>query len=502
MKPKQKVVLVILDGWGLYKEYPGNAVALAKTPHFDHLWEKYGNAVLTCDGESIGLPEGQVGTSEVNHFTIGAGTVVFQDLVRINRSIADESFFANDALVGACQWAKNHRSRLHIMGLVSDGGVHSHEEHLYALLDMARREGVSEVLLHVFTDGRDTRPTSSIKSIRRLEEKIADQHLGKIVSIVGRYFSMDRDHNWDRTDKAFNLLTKAQGTPASSPQAGITASHQTDLTDEFIEPIWLGDKDDVLKANDALIFANFRTDRVRQLTERILDQGPKPIYFATMTKYNPAYNVEVAFPLVSIETTLGEVLANAGLKQLRVTETEKFPHMTFFFNCKREEPYEGEDRIMLDSYSDVKTHDQKPQMRASEIADQIIEAVQNGSHDVILANICNADMVGHSGIVEAGIKACEAADKALGRIAEATLKAGYALLVTADHGNADMMIDEETGGPHTSHTNNPVPFIVVDKKCEKLARTSGTLIDIAPTILAILGVSKPSAMTGESLLGE
>ncbi len=353
----------------------------------------------------------------------------------------------------------------------------------------------------MFTDGRDTRPTSSPTALSALEAAMQENHLGRLVSVVGRYFAMDRDHNWERTDKAYDLLTKGKGTRAETALDAVRISHQAGTTDEFIEPIFLGDPDDdVIKEGDAIIFANFRNDRTRQLSERFLEQGPKNIFFATMTQYHPAYNVAVAYRPHTIAVTLGGLISAQQWKQVRITETEKFPHVTFFMNCKQEEAYEGEDRIMMDSNSDVPTHDFKPVMRAPEITDQVVEAMIAEKYELIIANICNADMVGHTGNIPAAITACEAVDKALSRIEAAALEHDYAVIVIADHGNADQMIDEITGEMHTSHTLNPAPFILITKETKELLRNSGTLIDIAPTICTLLGIEVPGEMTGTSFI--
>lgn len=500
---KNRVALIILDGWGLNKEYPGNAITLANTPTWDHLWNDYSSAVLQASGESVGLPEGQMGTSEVNHFTIGAGRILFQSLVKINRAVDDNSFFENKAFIKACDHVKKNNSSLHIMGLLSDGGVHSHQEHIWSLLTLAKQQGIdpNKVFIHAFTDGRDTLPHNSLKYMQQLQDQIDEQGIGKIKSVVGRYFAMDRDHNWERIDKAFELLTQAKGAKFTSTTQAITQSYKNDLTDEFIEPAWIdGDEEGKIEDNDAVIFANFRNDRAKQLTERFIDKGPKNLCFVTMTEYSPNYLVEVAYPSEDTENILGDILSDNKIKQLRVTETEKFAHLTFFLNCKREDPYEGEDRIMLDSYSDIKTHDQKPQMRAFDIAKELTQEFESGHHQVIFSNICNGDMVGHTGNIPATIEACQVVDQCLKQIVDSALANDVTVLITADHGNCDEMIEEDTGEKLTSHSTNPVPLILISNKFKVLKDEHGSLIDIAPTILTMLEIDTPDDMTGESLV--
>lgn len=498
----KKVLLIVLDGWGLYKPYPGNAIELATKPFYDSLWKNFPTAVLDASAQSVGLPEGQMGTSEVNHFTIGAGRVEFQDLVRINRAIDDGSFFDKSAFVKACEFVKKNQSTLHLAGLISAGGVHAHEDHMIALVKMAKKHGVQNVAIHVMTDGRDTPPTSAITSVARLEQALVDIGLGRIVSVIGRYFAMDRDHNWDRTDQAFLLMTKGRGEQFSSAQKAIEASYQKQITDEFIEAAVIGGPGEIatVQEHDAFIFANFRIDRPRQLTQRFLEKGPKNMCLVTMTRYEPSYAVDVAFAPQPIPISLGQVLSEAGVKQLRITETEKFAHMTFFVNCKKEEPFEGEDRVMFDSYSDIKTHDQRPQMRAPDIAKAIVADIEAGLHQVIFTNLCNADMVGHSGNIPATIKAVETIDQALSEIIPVAKKNGFSVIITADHGNADMLRDIETDAPITSHTLNQVPFILISDQYKKMNRSFGTLIDVAPTILTMLGLPIPDAMTGKSFI--
>jgi len=498
-----KVILIILDGWGLREGIKGNAIKLARTPNFDRFWKTYPHAVLKASGEAVGLPKGQIGTSEVCHMTIGAGRIILQDLVKINKAIEDKSFFKNKSFISAFEHVKKNNSVLHIKGLISPGGVHSHQNHIYALLQMAKQYKVEKVYIHVFTDGRDVLPKSAINYVQKLQDFIDKLGLGEIASVCGRYYSMDRDHNWERTDKAFNMLIKGEGEKYKTAREAIEKSYKNNITDEFIKPCLIelkSGKIGVIKDNDAVIFANFRSDRPRQLVERFLSKGPKNLKYVTMGQYNPDYQVEVAFQPIEIKNTLGEIISKAGLKQLRITETEKFAHLTFFMNSKKQEPFDKEDRIMLDSYSDIATHDKRPEMRTPDISREIVEDIKSNSHQVIFTNLCNADMVGHTGNLKAAIKGVEAVDKAIGEIGKGAQKRGFNIIITADHGNAEEMIDEETGGILTAHTANPAPFILISKKYKKLRMNKGTLIDIAPTILKVLHLKKPLEMTGKSLV--
>lgn len=490
--------MIILDGWGLSDSEKGNAIRMAKTPNFTKFWNTYPHLSLEASGLSVGLPEGQIGTSEVNHMIIGAGRIIYQDLVRINKSIEDGSFFKNEAFLAATDHVKKHNSSLHILGLISRGGVHTYQEHIYALLKLAQQQDVKKVYVHAFTDGRDTLPKSGIEFVGELQKFMDVLGVGKIATICGRYFAMDRDHNWARTDKAFQLLTEGKGEIFNSPTEAIKASYEKNVTDEFIEPIFLGEG--IVKENDAVIFANFRNDRPRQITEKFLASGIKNLLFVTMTQYNPDYKVLIAFPQFNIKNCLGEAISAAKLKQVRITETEKFAHLTFFLNCKHESAFEGEDRILLDSYSDIKTHDERPQMRALDIAKEVVDDMKSKIHDVIFTNICNCDMVGHTGNIPAAIIGVETIDKVLGDIVSEAKNDNYDVIITADHGNAEEMIDEKTGEMKTAHTLNKVPFILVSDKFKDLNRLDGGLQDVAPTILKILDVSQPSEMTGKSLV--
>jgi 2,3-bisphosphoglycerate-independent phosphoglycerate mutase len=505
VKPKQKVMLLILDGWGLNKEYEGNAIALANTPYFDQLWQYKPTAVLEASGESVGLPEGQMGTSEVNHFTIGSGRVIFQDLVRINKAIDDDSFAENEAFNNQFEYVKKHGSTLHIIGLLSDGGVHSHQEHIYALVQAAATKGVKRVLIHAITDGRDTSPRGGSTYVQKLEEELSDIGLGTIASVCGRYFAMDRDNNWDRTDRYFTMLMKGDAPRFSSARKIIDASYEKDVTDEFIEPALIDaptGETYTVQPTDAVIFANFRTDRPRQIVSRFIDAKLTNVPLVTMTNYNRDFSnsVEVAFPPEEKPQSIGQIVAEAGLKQLRVAETEKYIHVTYFINGKREDKLAGEDHLKYDSYTDIPTHDHRPEMRTPDIANGIVEALKTDTYDLIIANLCNADMIGHTGNIPAAIKGCETVDAALAKIIPVAEKHGFAVIITADHGNADVMIDEETKEPMTSHSLSPVPFILISAHHTDLKIGSGTLVNIAPTILELLGLPKPASMLGQSFV--
>lgn len=499
----KKLVLIVLDGWGVTNKYSGNAIARAETPYYTHLLDTYPNTVVESSGEAVGLPDGQMGTSEVNHMTIGAGKVLYQDLVRITNKIKDGTYFDNPAFLKAFEHVKKNGSTLHIKGLMGPGGVHAHQSHMVALLEAAKKHGVKKVYLHVFTDGRDVKPRSALAYLESLEKDIARIGIGTIASVAGRYYAMDRDHNWERTDKAFEILTSRKGPVYTSAREAIQAAYQEDISDEYIVPAAIEverGEEACVSSHDSVIFVNFRNDRTRQLTERFLEKGPADLVYVTMTEYKPEYQVDIAYPLEDAGTTIGKVISEAGLKQLRVTETEKFPHMTFFLNCKREEAYEGEDRMMFDSNSDVKTHDEKPEMRTPDIAEFVKTDIENSAHDAIFVNLCNADMVGHTSNIPAAIRAVETVDKALKTIVEAARKKGYTVLITADHGNAEEMIGKETGDILSAHTTNLVPLIIVDSELQRLTHSVGSLVDVGPTALRILGLPVPEDMAGASFV--
>jgi len=502
-KKQPRLVLVIMDGWGLSDRDYGNAIRAAETPNFERWWHAYPHAVLAASEEAVGLPKGQMGTSEVNHLTIGAGRILFQDLVRINKEVEGGEFFENREFLKVMNKVKRNGSVLHLMGLVSDGGIHSHYSHLFALLKLAKDKGLEKLLVHVFTDGRDTKPKSGLGFVEDLEDYLKQLGIGEIAMVSGRYYSMDRDHNWDRTDKAYKKLVERKGRLVASASLAVRESYEKKITDEFIKPVLVKtsmEKEAGISSGDGVIFFNFRNDRPRQLMGRFLEKGPKEVEWVTMAQYHPDYQVAVAYPQVRLNNSLGEVLSREKIKQLRVTETEKFAHVCFFLNCKREEAFEGEDRIILDSYSDIKTHDKKPEMRTPEIVKEMVQAMEERTHEVILVNICNCDMVGHTGNFKAAVKAVEVVDKAIDEIVKVGLKQGYEVLITADHGNAEEMRDEKTKEMLTAHTTNPVPFILVSKRFKKLKRDEGSMIDIAPTILKIMGIKQPKEMTGESLV--
>ncbi len=478
--------LVILDGWGLRDRDEGNAIRQAKTPNMERLWHENPHAVLQASGEAMGLPKGQMGTSEIGHMTMGAGRIMFQDLVKINQAIETGEFFRNKNIKELMNRVKGKNSTLHLMGLVSDGGVHSHYSHVYALLKMAKDLGLKKILVHAFTDGRDCSPKSGLEFIEDLEQQ------AKIATVSGRYYAMDRDHNWERTDRCYKIIkNKNTENKIESAAEIIKKSYEAEITDEFIEPARTKDFKPI-KSGDGAIFFNFRNDRPRQLLERFLEQGPKGVEWLTITRYKPEYPVLVAFPPVELKNCLGEILAKNKIRQLRVTETEKFAHLTFFFNCKQEEAFEGEDRIMIDSFSDIATHDAKPQMKAREITQEIIQAMKDKTHEVIVANLCNADMVGHTGNFPAIIKGVEVIDECLGKLSEAARENNFELMITADHGNAEEL--------KTSHTTNPVPVIIQSRQFNQLNRDEGGLVDIAPTVLKLLGLVQPKEMTGKSLI--
>ncbi len=505
MQKHPKVLLIILDGWGNYKSYKGNAIANANLPFYQSLLKNSSVGQLHCSGEWVGLPDGQMGTSEVNHMSIGSGRVLFQDLVRINKDIREGTFSKNAAFIEAFEHVKKHNSTLHLKGLLSPGGVHSHQEHLFELLKAAKEYGITKVFIHMFTDGRDVLPKSAKKYIEDLEQKINEIGIGKIATIAGRYYAMDRDHNWDRTDLTFSVLTQNtyDGKVYKSAHEALEDAYNRGVTDEFIEParIEVGQGEvGSIASNDAVIFINFRNDRTRQMVERFLQKGPKNLKYVTMTNYHPDYPVSVAYPLQDIKKTLGEVLSTNGIRQLRVTETEKFAHLTFFFNCKREETFEGEDRMMFDSYSDVKTHDEKPYMRTRDIAEFMVKELSSETYEFMLTNWCNGDMVGHTGNIPAAIEGCEVIDESLSKVIPIAIEHGYTVLITADHGNCEQMIDEDSGEMLTSHTLNPVPLILISKDKKELKTSEASVVDIAPTILDIMNIEKPNEMTGKSLI--
>lgn len=513
MANKKLTALIILDGFGINPKKEGNAIYEAKTPNLDRLKTEYPYIPIHGSGLDVGLPEGQMGNSEVGHLNLGAGRIVYQDLTRVSKAIDDGSFFENKALLGAIDNAKQKGSDLHLMGLVSDGGVHSHQEHLYALIELAKAKGLSQVYIHCFMDGRDVPPASGKSYIQELEDKLQEFQFGKIATVMGRYYAMDRDKRWERNKLAYDALVDGEGLSADSAVNAMEKSYEDGIYDEFVKPTVIKEGDRpvaTVKEDDSVVFFNFRPDRARQLTSSFIDpnfngfdrsQGYFPLHFVSMTEYDETFtNIHVAYEPERLTNTFGEYISKHGLKQLRIAETEKYAHVTFFFNGGVEYPNEGEDRVLIPSPK-VATYDLKPEMSAYEVTDEVIERIESGEYDVIILNYANCDMVGHTGIMDAAIKAVETIDECVDRTIKAILKAGGTALVTADHGNADQMIDYITGEPHTAHTSNPVPFIFIDENMKDVKlREGGRLADIAPTMLDIMGIKKPEEMTGESLL--
>lgn len=501
---KTPTVLLIMDGYGLGDCNAANAIYLAKSPVVDKLLSTCPHTALSASGKDVGLPDNQIGNSEVGHTNIGAGRVVYQDLPKITKAIEDRSFFENKELLAAMQAAKGKGTALHLMGLLSNGGVHSHNTHLYALAEMARDVGLEKVFIHAFLDGRDVPPKSGANFVRELEEKLREIGVGKIATIQGRFFAMDRDKRWERVQKAYDALVRAQGILAYSPAQAVERSYEAGATDEFVEPIII-EEDGVIKNGDSVIFFNFRPDRAREITRALnndLQEGTElnvddmNLCFTTMTQYDETFDYPMAFPAEKKEDTLGEYLSNLGLTQLRIAETEKYAHVTFFFNGGVEKVFEGEDRILVDSPREPATYDLIPQMSAYEVTDRCVEAIKSGKYDVVICNLANCDMVGHTGVLKAAIQAVEVVDECVGRIVSAVSSAGGVTLVTADHGNADCMSFAD-GTPHTAHTTSLVPFIVSGADVDL---HPGRLCDIAPTLLALMGYNQPAKMTGKSLI--
>ena len=491
------VCLVVLDGWGLARPGPGNAVALADTPVFDELWERWPHTTLTAWGPVVGLPEGQMGNSEVGHLNLGAGAIVKQDLLRIDESVEDGSFFENEILRAACD-----TERLHLLGLVSEGGVHASMGHLRALIELAGREGVADVVLHAFTDGRDTLPTSGAGYVAEVE----GWGRARVASVMGRYYAMDRDRRWDRTKLAWDAIVHGQAEHrADSGEAAVRAAYERDETDEFIKPTLVGEEGRV-RDGDSVVFFNFRPDRARQLTRALgepdfdeLDRGEAPdVRLTTLTEYQEDWTYPVALPQARPEVTLASFLAERGLRQLHVAETEKYAHVTYFLNGGEEDEYEGEDRRLVDSPRDVPTYDKKPEMSAPEATEAFVDSWRDGGYAFGIINFANPDMVGHTGVIPAAVSAIETVDGCLGRVVEAVEGTGGVCVITADHGNADHMLEED-GSPNTAHSMNPVPLIVTDDVGE--LREGGILADVAPTILRLLGLEQPPQMTGRPLFG-
>lgn len=501
----RKVILVIRDGWGYNPKKEKNAIAAAKTPNTDMLMKKYPNTLLNCSGEAVGLPDGYQGNSEVGHLTIGSGRIIFQPMVRINKAIESGEFFKNKAFLGAIENCKKNGTALHIIGLIQSEGVHAHEEHLFALLELCRRMKFKNVFVHAIMDGRDAPPTDGIKHLRKLKKKIAETGVGTIATISGRYFAMDRDKHWERTKKAYDCIVLAKADEEfEDAEKALLECYKKNETDEFIRPRMLKGYQGI-KENDSIIFFNFRTDRPRQLTQAIVENDfhgwerrPLKVFFVAMTEYYKPMNAVVAFEDQPLDNLLGEVISKAGIRQLRISETEKYAHVTFFFNGQKEEPYKGEDRILIESPK-VATYDLKPEMSAFEVTERLVQEIEKGIYGFIVVNLVNGDLVGHTGVWEACIKAAETVDACVGKIVDAGLKNGYVLLIFADHGN----LEDKSSKFETSHTTNKVPLILVSNEKElqrcKLKKNRG-LQDIAPTVLWLMGLEKPKEMTGENLI--
>ena len=496
---KNKVLLIICDGLGYNEDKDNNAVEVANTPNLDYYKANYPFATLFASGESIGLPEGQMGTSEANHLVIGSGRIIYQNLVKINKAVKDGKLIDNPAIKEAIDHVKEQNSVLHIKGLISDGGVHSHIDHIKALLKCAKENDVKNVYLHLYTDGRDTPPKSAISYIEDIENFMKIENIGRIATIGGRYWGMDRDNNDDRVEKHFMVMTHADGPKFKSAKEAIEYNYSKDITDEFIEPAYIETETGELgciQSNDAVIFANFRSDRAKQITKRFLREDIPNMKFIAMTQYDDDLDVRVAFPPEEIKNTLSEVIAENGLKQLKVTETEKFTHLTFFFNAQRYEEEKNEKRILIPSNKDIATHDIKPEMKVYEIADEVIKGIKSDEFDFIATNLTNCDMVGHTGNFDAIVSATEHVDNALGKIVNCAKENNYHVIITADHGNAEETFDKVSNQKLTSHTLNPVPFYLISPKYNKILRSTGYLNDIAPTILKMMNLKIPDEMTG------
>ena len=508
---KKPVVLMVLDGYGITDKTEGNAIYMANTPVMDKLMAECPYVRGNASGLAVGLPDGQMGNSEVGHMNIGAGRIIYQDLTSITKAIEDGDFFENEAMLEAIENCKKNNSDLHLWGLLSDGGVHSHNTHLYGILELCKKQGFDRVYVHPFLDGRDTPPASGKDYVAALVDKMQEIGVGKVASISGRYYAMDRDNNWDRVEKAYAAMVYGEGVKAADPVQAVADSYANDKTDEFVLPTVIeadGKPVATVKANDSVIFFNFRPDRAREITRAFCDddfQGferkARPhVTFVCFTEYDDTIqNKLVAFHKVQLKNTFGEYLAAHGMKQARIAETEKYAHVTFFFNGGVEEPNEGEDRILVKSPK-VATYDLKPEMSAYEVCDKLVAAIKSDKYDVIVINFANPDMVGHTGVIEAAVKAIEAVDECVGKAYEALKEADGQMFICADHGNAEYMIDEETKEPFTAHTTNPVPFILVNADPAYKLKEDGCLADIAPTLIELMGMEQPAEMTGTSLL--
>ena len=504
---KKTTMLMILDGFGINDKEEGNAVKLANIPNLNRILKQYPNTIIHTSGLDVGLPEGQMGNSEVGHTNIGAGRIVYQELTRITKSIEDGDFFSIPEFALAIENCKKNNSKLHIMGLLSDGGVHSHQRHLFALLELAKRKDFEDVYVHCFLDGRDTPPASAEGYIAELENKMKEKGVGKIATIMGRFYAMDRDKRWERVQKAYDAMVNGEGEKYNQASVAIEESYQKEVFDEFVVPTVICNNDKpiaTIEENDSIIFFNFRPDRAREITRAIVDEnfdGFERNYFktnfVTFTNYDETIkNVSIAFKKDEIKNTFGEIISKKGMTQLRIAETEKYAHVTFFFNGGEEKQYEGEDRILIPSPK-VETYDMKPEMSAIEVTENVLNAIHSRKYDSIILNFANPDMVGHTGNIDAVIKALETLDGCVEQIVEAIEKEEGCLLITADHGNCEQMIDYKTGEPHTAHTTNPVPLVLIGKEAKL---KEGRLADLAPTMLDLMGIDKPEEMTGESLI--
>lgn len=511
MSTTPPVILVILDGWGINPRKEGNAIAQAATPKIDALTREFPVSSLSMSGADVGLPEGQMGNSEVGHMILGAGRIVYQDLTLIHKDIDAGSFYKNTVLLEALRKTRDKSGRLHLMGLLGDGGVHSHQRHMEALMEMARRERVRPTYLHLFLDGRDTPPNSAEQFILDLDEKLKLYPEVRIATLCGRYYAMDRDKRWDRTEKAYLCVTEGVGNKADSALEAVRKSYEQKVTDEFVLPTAISSvvPEGLIRDGDGVIFFNFRADRARQLTRALTEEDfkefprrrrPELAAFATLTQYDESFKVPVAYPPREIKKILGELASRAGIRQLRIAETEKYAHVTYFFNGGEESKFSGEERILIPSPKDVATYDLKPEMSAREVTEALVKRLSGQDMGLVIANFANADMVGHTGNFEAAVRACEVIDECIGKVVDAAIGMKGKLIITADHGNIEQLIDYDTGMPHTAHTTNPVPVILVDEERKKSRLNSGSASDVAPTVLQLLGLPQPREMTGHSLI--
>lgn len=501
MKP---LAIIIMDGFGISSQEMGNAVARARKPNLDRFWKNYATTTLGASGLAVGLPRGQMGNSEVGHLNLGGGRVVYQDYTRISMEVETGAIFKNPVLQKAMEAARD--SKLHLIGLLSDGGVHSHISHLFALLEMAKKMGLHRVYVHAILDGRDVPPRSASTYFCELEEKFKQLGVGKVATVSGRYYIMDRDKRWERVERAYRCLTEGQGHKAETAERAVEQSYERGESDEFLKPTLI-DADGLVEDNDSIIFFNFRPDRAREISRAFVDRDfkefptrPIRLHYTCMTQYDATLEAPVAYPAQNLDDTLGQVISRSGLRQLRIAETEKYAHVTYFFNGGKEQPNPGEDRVLIPSPK-VATYDLKPEMSAYEVKDEVLRRIDSAKYDLIILNFANPDMVGHTGIYDAAVKAVETVDACVGFVVDKILDAGGAVLLTADHGNAEKMVDETTGQPHTAHTTNPVPFtLIINDGIHHRLRDDGILADVAPTALQLLKIKKPKSMTGRSLI--